>query len=263
MFSRIRHCPRRWLSIIGVVAALTLGGVAAVAAQEITAFAWPVTAAVIKAELVPPPYVPPPATRRTPAKVIVELETIEKRAPLADGVEYEFWTFKGTVPGPFLRVRLGDTIELHLKNAQDRKFPHSIDLHAVSGPHGGAMLTQTAPNLTTAFQWKALNPGFYVYHCATPLVPHHVANGMYSLILVEPEEGLPTVDREFYIMQGDFYTKGKFGAPGRQPFSIEKIVAEHPDYIVFNGAIGALLGRAGITGQGWREGAHLLRGVRS
>jgi nitrite reductase (NO-forming) len=137
MFSRIRHCPRRWLSIIEVVAALTLGGVAAVAAQEITAFAWPVTAAVIKAELVPPPYVPPPVTRRTPAKVIVELETIEKRAPLADGVEYEFWTFKGTVPGPFLRVRLGDTIELHLKNAQDRKFPHSIDLHAVSGPHGG------------------------------------------------------------------------------------------------------------------------------
>jgi nitrite reductase (NO-forming) len=242
MLSGIWHRPRHWLGVMGIVAALTPGGVAAVAAQEITPPSWPVTAAVNRAELVPPPHVPPPITRRTPAKVIVELETVEKRAPLAEGVEYELWTFNGTVPGPFLRVRRGDTVELHLKNAQDSKFPHSIDLHAVTGPHGGAMPTQTAPNRTTAFQWKALNPGLYVYHCATPLVPHHVANGMYGLILVEPDEGLPPVDREFYVMQGDFYTEGKFGEPGPQPFSIEKMAAERPDYVVFNGAVGALIG---------------------
>ncbi|MBI3330324.1 MAG: nitrite reductase, copper-containing, partial [Nitrospinae bacterium] len=197
---------------------------------------------VIKAALLPPPFVPPPIGRRSPAKVLVDLETIEKRAPLADGVEYDFWTFGGTVPGPFLRVRVGDTIELRLKNASDSKFPHSIDLHAVTGPGGGATLTQTAPGQAMAFQWKALNPGLYVYHCATPLVPHHVANGMYGLILVEPEGGLPPVDREFYIMQGDFYTGGKLGEQGFQPFSMEKMLAERPEYIVLNGAVGAVMG---------------------
>jgi nitrite reductase (NO-forming) len=241
--SHISRYPWRWLGTMGgVIAALTCGSITAMAAQGTIEISLAVPAAVITAELAPPPNVPPPITRRTPAKVVVELETIEKRAPLADGVEYVFWTFNGTVPGPFMRVRVGDTIELHLKNAPDSKFPHSIDLHAVTGPHGGAMLTQTAPSQTTAFQWKALNPGLYVYHCATPLVLHHVANGMYGLILVEPEYGLAPVDREFYVMQGDFYTEGKIGDPGLQPFSMEKMLAERPEYVVFNGAMGALLG---------------------
>jgi nitrite reductase (NO-forming) len=237
-----RNKPRRLNTIGFMVAALLVGSAAMIAAQG-TAESPPLQLSpVIKAELFVPPHVPPPVTRRVPARVLIELETIEKHMMLADGVQYEFWTFNGSVPGPFLRVRVGDTVELHLKNAHDSKFPHSIDLHAVTGPYGGAMLTQTAPNQTTAFQWKALNPGLYVYHCATPLMPHHVANGMYGLILVEPEDGLPRVDREFYVMQGDVYTEGKLGDRGFQAFSMEKLLAERPEYIVFNGAVGALMG---------------------
>ncbi len=221
----VRRSKPRWLKIVGLtIAALVFGSAAMVAAQGAAISPPPGLSPVIRAELLVPSHVPPPITRRAPAKVVVELETIEKRAPLADGVEYECWIFNGSAPGPFLRVQVGDTFELHLKNAHDSKFPHSIDLHAVTGPHGGAMLTQTAPNQTTTFQSQALNPGPYVYHCATALAPYHVANGMYGLILVEPEDGLPPVDRGF------------------QPFSMEKLLAERPEYIVFNGAVGALMG---------------------
>jgi nitrite reductase (NO-forming) len=197
---------------------------------------------VIKAKLTNPPDVPPPVQRTKPARIQVEIETKEFRAPIADGVEYEFWTFGDTVPGPFIRVREGDTIELALKNSQTSKFPHSIDLHAVTGPGGGAKVTQTPPGGKTAFSWKAMNPGLYIYHCATPHVPTHVANGMYGLILVEPQEGLPKVDREFYIVQGDFYTQGKHGEHGFQAYSLEKARMEQPEYVVFNGRDGALTG---------------------
>jgi nitrite reductase (NO-forming) len=197
---------------------------------------------VNKAKLTNPPEVPPPVQRSKPVKIQMEIETKEFRAPIADGVEYEFWTFGDTVPGPFIRVREGDTVELTLKNSQNSKFPHSIDLHAVTGPGGGAKVTQTPPGEKTAFAWKALNPGLYIYHCATPHVPTHVANGMYGLILVEPQGGLPQVDREFYIVQGDFYTQGKHGEKGFQPFSLEKARMEQPEYVVFNGREGALTG---------------------
>ncbi|HEY5594885.1 MAG TPA: multicopper oxidase domain-containing protein, partial [Nitrospiria bacterium] len=136
---------------------------------------------LVKAAPTDPPNVPPPILRSKPARVQVEIETKEFRGSLADGVEYEFWAFGSTVPGPFIRVRQGDTIELTLKNDPASKFPHSIDLHAVTGPGGGAKVTQTAPGMKTAFSWKAMNPGLYIYHCATPHVPSHVANGMYGL----------------------------------------------------------------------------------
>jgi len=111
---------------------------------------------------------------------------------------------------------------------------HSIDIHAVTGPGGGAKVTQTPPGGKTAFQWKALNPGIYIYHCATSHIPTHIANGMYGLLLVEPENGLPKVDREYYVVQGDFYTTGKNGEKGLQGFSIEKARAEQPEYVKFN-----------------------------
>lgn len=192
--------------------------------------------------LTTPPEVPPPIRRSKPARIRVEIETKEFRAPIAEGVEYEFWAFGDTVPGPFIRVREGDTIELTLKNSESARLPHSIDLHAVTGPGGGAKTTQTPPGSKTAFAWKALNPGLYVYHCATPHVPTHVANGMYGLILVEPSEGLPPVDREFYVMQSEFYTKGRYGDRGFQPYALEKARMEQPDYVVFNGRVGALTG---------------------
>lgn len=201
----------------------------------------------IKAVLTAPPMVPPPITRSTPAKVIVDLEVVEKEMKISDGVTYNFWTFGGSVPGSFIRVRQGDTVEFHLKNHHSSHMPHNIDLHAVTGTGGGAEATFTLPGHETQFTFKALNPGLYVYHCAMPPVGMHIANGMYGLILVEPPEGLPKVDKEFYVMQGDFYTEGKYGEPGLQPFSLEKAIDEHPTYVVFNGAEGSLTGDNALT----------------
>jgi nitrite reductase (NO-forming) len=189
-----------------------------------------------------PPHVPAPVGTRAAKKIIVKLETIEKTGELADGTQYNFWTFNGTVPGSFIRARVGDDIKLHLKNHENNTFPHNIDLHAVNGPGGGAEATFVAPGKEAVFTLKALNPGLYVYHCATAPVGMHIANGMYGLILIEPEGGLPKVDKEFYIMQGDFYTKGKFGDKGLQEFDMDKAIAEHPEYVVFNGNTASLLG---------------------
>ncbi len=193
------------------------------------------------------PNVPPPITRKHATKVIVNLEVRELTKRLADGVEYVFWTFGGDVPGSFIRIREGDQVEFHLNNHQDSKMPHNIDLHAVTGPGGGAASSFTAPGHSSQFSFKALNPGLYVYHCATAPVGLHVANGMYGLILVEPKDGLPPVDREYYVMQGDFYTVGKYGEEGLQPFDMNKAIDERPTYVLFNGAVGALVGDKAIT----------------
>ncbi len=196
----------------------------------------------IRAVLTSPPFVPPALKRNYPAKVIVELEVIEKEMPISEGVSYTFWTFGGTVPGSFIRVRQGDTVEFHLKNHPSSKMPHNIDLHGVTGPGGGAASSFTAPGHESQFSFKALNEGIYVYHCATAPVGMHVANGMYGLILVEPPGGLAAVDHEYYVMQGDFYTTGKYRAKGWQGFDMEKAIDERPTYVLFNGAEGALTG---------------------
>ena len=196
----------------------------------------------IHAVLTSPPLVPPPVNRFFPAKVIVELEVIEKEMPISEGVTYTFWTFGGTVPGSFIRVRQGDTVEFHLKNNPNNKMPHNIDLHGVTGPGGGAASSFTAPGHESQFTFKALNQGLYVYHCATAPVGMHVGNGMYGLILIEPPEGLAPVDHEYYVMQGDFYTTGKYREKGHQPFDMEKAIDEKPTYVVFNGGEGSLTG---------------------
>ena len=195
-----------------------------------------------KAVLTDAPLVPPPIKRKQSAKLIVELEVTEVNLPISEGVEYTFWTFGGKVPGKFIRVRQGDTVEFHLMNHPDSRFPHNIDLHAVTGPGGGAASSNTPPGHRTQFTFKALNPGLYVYHCAMAPVGEHVANGMYGLILVEPAGGLAPVDREYYVVQSDFYTVGKYREQGHQPFDMVKAVEEHPTYVVFNGAEGALMG---------------------
>jgi len=186
------------------------------------------------AKLTTAPEVPPAITRPGGANVTVELETTEVKGQLADGVEYTYWTFGGTVPGPMIRVKVGDNITFTLKNSATSKNLHSIDFHAVTGPGGGAKASQTLPGGKTAFFFKALNPGLYVYHCATSHIPTHIANGMYGLILVEPEKGLPKVDKEYYVVQGDFYTTGNTGDKGLQGFSVEKARAEQPTYVKFN-----------------------------
>jgi nitrite reductase (NO-forming) len=196
----------------------------------------------IVAKLTSPPNVPPPTNRTKAAHVIVKLTVKEVVLPMADGVQYAYWTFGGTVPGSFIRVRQGDLVEFHLQNDASSKMPHNIDLHAVTGPGGGAASSFTAPGHASKFSFRALNAGLYVYHCATAPVPLHVANGMYGMILVEPPEGLPAVDREYYVMEGDFYTKGKYHEKGLQPFDMQKGVEARPTYVVFNGAEGSMLG---------------------
>ena len=192
------------------------------------------------AEITGAPKVPAPVGNRGPKKLIVNLETTEIQDVIADSIKYTFWTFNGKVPGSFIRVREGDEIELHLKNAANSNMPHNIDLHAVNGPGGGAEATFAAPGKEAVFTFKALNPGLYVYHCAAPPVPMHIGNGMYGLILVEPAGGLKPVDREYYIMQGEFYTKAS--KAGILEFDNDKAVAEHPDYVLFNGKKGSMLG---------------------
>mgnify|MGYP001612944621 CR=1 FL=1 len=176
-----------------------------------------------------------------PAQVVrVDFETVELKGRLDDGTTYVYWTFNGKVPGPFVRVRVGDTVEVHLKNAADSVMMHSVDFHAATGPGGGADFTQTAPGEESIVTFQALKPGIYVYHCATPSVAHHITSGMYGMILVEPEGGLPQVDREFYVMQGELYTVEPFGTKGDMEMDYDKLSSERPEYFFFNGAVGAL-----------------------
>jgi len=190
-----------------------------------------------------PAEVPAPVGNREPQVVRIDLEATEVIGQLADGTTYTYWTFNNQVPGPFFRVRIGDTIEVHMKNSGSSTMNHSVDFHAVTGPGGGAVMTQTKPGEETVFTAQALNAGLYVYHCATPMVADHIANGMYGLILVEPEGGLPPVDREFYVMQGELYTAGAFGEQGHQMSDTSKLLNEDPEYFVFNGAANALVNK--------------------
>lgn len=166
-----------------------------------------------------------------------ELVAQEVLAETAPGIYFNYWTYNNQVPGPMLRVREGDTVEISLTNHSSSLHNHNIDLHAVTGPGGGASLTNVAPGETKIFRWKALNPGLYVYHCAMPNVSTHNSHGQYGMILVEPKEGLPPVDREFYIMQGELYTSGGIGKKGLVPFDAEKLLDGIPTYITFNGKI--------------------------
>jgi len=187
-----------------------------------------------------PASVPAPIGDRGPQDVRIELETVELPGKLANGSTFTYWTFNGTVPGPMLRVRVGDRVELVLKNNEKSALTHSIDLHAVTGTGGGSAVTQAAPGESKSFFFTALHPGLFVYHCATPSVAQHISNGMYGLILVEPEGGLPPVDREFYVMQGELYTKESYGQAGHHVTNMEKLLKEQPEYFVFNGEVGAL-----------------------
>ncbi len=202
---------------------------------------------VEQATLTTAPNVPPRITRDYPAKVVVHLFVKEYVGELMDGVKYQFWSFNGTVPGPMIRVRQGDLVEIHLSNASTNVMPHNIDLHAVIGPGGGAGASMTLPGHTSVFSFTALHSGLFMYHCAMPPVPEHIANGMYGLILVQPKKGLPPVDKEYYVMQSEFYTTGKYGQEGLQQFDLQKAIKEQPTYVVFNGRVGSLIGKNALT----------------
>ncbi len=187
-----------------------------------------------------PRDVPVAIGRTSPTEMNIELTTKEVLAEIAPGVVLNYWTFDGTVPGPMLRVREGDTVHLTLKNDPSSLHMHSIDLHAVTGPGGGATVTDVKPGESKTVDFKALNPGLYIYHCAHPNVANHMAHGMYGLILVEPIGGLPPVDRELYVVQGEFYTAGARGTQGLQVIDAGKMLDGNPTYVVFNGRVGAI-----------------------
>ncbi len=197
---------------------------------------------VIEASLLLAPNVPPPVGRDYEARVIVRLEAKEYRADIAKGTQYDYWGYNGQVPGPFIRVREGDTIEFHFKNSAGSKNTHTVDFHSMTGPCGAACILMTEPGKESIVQAKALNPGVFVYHCAAPPIPVHIANGLYGLILVEPKNGLAKVDREYYVMQSEFYTETPIGTKGLAPFSSKNGMDENPTYVVFNGKVGSLMG---------------------
>jgi len=197
------------------------------------------------AEVAFAPKVPPPITRSKPATVVVSLQVTEENRELARGVTYNFWMYNGHVPGPFLRVRVGDTVEVHLTNRSSDKT-HTVDFHFVSGPGGGSPLLMANPGQESVGKFKALKSGLFIYHCAANPMPAHMASGLYGLVLVEPEGGLPKADREFYVMQSEFYTEGVVGKPGLQAYSSRKAAAEAPEYVVFNGSVGSLMGKGAL-----------------
>ena len=223
------------LGVLGALGALGASAPALAAGYE------GATAAAAAADIVRDPAdLPGPLAARGPQLVKVHLDTVEVTGRLDDGSTYRYWTYNGKVPGPFVRVRVGDTVEVTMKNADDSVMAHNVDFHAVTGPGGGGIATMAAPGETKGFTFKALNPGLYVYHCATPIVAQHIANGMYGLILVEPQDGLGKVDREFYVMQGEIYTEQPNGTKGELTESVDKLLAETPEYLVFNGAADGL-----------------------
>jgi nitrite reductase (NO-forming) len=189
-----------------------------------------------------PADIPGPISRTSPEHVLVELETVELDGWIDEETSFRFWTFNGTVPGPMVRVREGDTVEIQLTNNPDSQMPHNIDLHAVLGPGGGGEATTVGPGETRGFEFKAMHPGVYVYHCAVPHIPTHIGHGMYGLIVVEPEDGLPEVDKEFYLMQGEFYTDLRPNKGGHASWDGEAQWREQPNYVLFNGQF------QGITG---------------
>ena len=227
-----------------VSAPATAAGAQPAAAPASLAPAKAVTAKTIAR---PATAVEPAITRTTPTTVRVDLQPTEVVAEIEKGETYTYWAFNGAIPGPMLRVRVGDTVELHVKNTTGNINVHSVDLHAVNGPGGGAGGTQTDPGKETTITFKALNPGLYVYHCATAPIPVHITNGMYGMILVEPEGGLPKVDREFYVMQAELYTNARLGIPGHHEMDGVKMDNESPDYVVFNGKVGSLTGDNAMT----------------
>ena len=216
-----------------------LGLSALLAFAMVTGFGGTSALAEVTAKLTSAPHVPP-AIHRKAETVVVHLQAKEYVGELATDVKYNFWSFGGTVPGPMARVRVGDSIEFHLSNAKSNTQPHNIDIHAVNGPGGGAAFTTVDPGKEKVFTFQAKAAGLFIYHCAAGAIVDHISNGMYGLVLVEPEGGLSKVDREFYVMQSEFFaSEAKDGVAG---FDIQKGLDEHPSHVVFNGKAGGLQG---------------------
>lgn len=161
----------------------------------------------------------------------INLVMYEKLMTIADGYQQAVWTFGDSVPGPVIRVRVGDTVRIHLINPASNKLPHSIDFHSSLVAWNDEM-TSIQPGEEKLYEFRAEYAGVWMYHCGTSPALHHIANGMYGMMIVEPEGGLSKVDQEFAIVQSEWYL-----GPQGQPASLEKAgaAAPAPDFILFNG----------------------------
>lgn len=196
------------------------------------------------------PQVPPPVTRKDQRIFEVHLEVVEAVCDLdpTNGVKTEKWGYRIAgdtqvrcgAPGPVLRGRVGDVARIKLTNLSSNKQPHNIDFHAVTGQGGGAAALTVMPGESATIEVRLMYPGVYMYHCAAGDVPEHIAHGMYGMFIVDPEEPLPPVAHEWAIMQSEWYVTAP-DANGMTTFDRERLAAEEPRYVTFNGLTTALM----------------------
>ena len=182
-----------------------------------------------------PTDIPGPIRRDGPERVEVTLDVQEVVAEVEPGVTFNYMTFGGQIPGPLIRVRQGDTIVFTLKNLPDNGMTHNVDLHAVYGTGGGNIATNVSPGQSNGMIFKTMYPGAFIYHCAVPTLDYHISSGMFGMIVVEPPEGLPPVDHEFYLGQHEVYTDKNAGAKGHHAFDMLAMRREEPSYVLLNG----------------------------
>ncbi|HEY3164522.1 MAG TPA: multicopper oxidase domain-containing protein [Candidatus Limnocylindrales bacterium] len=182
------------------------------------------------------PAAPPYVLRDATAPAIlrgtvhdVDLPIVDADITVAKGFVVHAWTFGGTVPGPTIRVHLGDTVRVHLTN--NGRMTHSIDFHASQTAMNHQMV-EIQPGHTFTYTFTADYAGVWMYHCGTAPALHHIANGMFGMVIVEPKGGLPKVDREVAIVQSEWYLAGQ-----KEPADYAKAnaAAPAPDFVVFNG----------------------------
>ena len=214
----------------GMTGSFSIGG-AAVAAADSHGGPGPVTD--VPSDPNAPGYFPRDATapdRLKGSTHNIDLVMYEKMMTIAEGYQQAVWTFGDSVPGPVIRVKVGDLVRIHLINPKSNKLAHSIDFHSSLVAWNDEM-TSIQPGEEKLYEFRAEFAGVWMYHCGTSPALHHIANGMYGMMIVEPAEGLSKVDQEFAIVQSEWYL-----GPQGEPASLEKAMAAAPapDFILFN-----------------------------
>jgi nitrite reductase (NO-forming) len=184
------------------------------------------------------PNAPPPVTYDARAPELlegevheIELVMTEREMVVAPGFVQKVWTFGDTVPGPVIRVKVGDLVRIRLVNPAENQLPHSIDFHSSMVAWNGSMV-DVLPGDELIYEWRANYAGVWMYHCGTSPALHHIANGMYGMVIVEPVGGLPEVDHEYVFVQSEWYL-GQQGSETSLAKAME--AAPAPDFVVFNG----------------------------
>ena len=212
----------------------------AVAAPTASPTPWPAKPVGASRVAADPTALPGPVDWTEPKRHQITLETVEVVAEIEPGVTFDYMTFGGQIPGPMIRIRQGDTVEFTLKSASGNIMPHNIDFHAVYGTGSGAEATLVVAGQTNGMVFRAMYPGAFIYHCAVPTLDHHISSGMFGMIVVEPWEGLPPVDHEFYLGQHEVYTDQPAGMQGHHYFDFQAMQREDPTYVLLNGEKHAL-----------------------